>query len=208
MVRVVRGVHRNPLARCTPSEWADLKNGDEPDGIEGYVLYGFAHHDFQVGTDRFNVRTLKASDVGEAYATWFDDPVVQQFIAWRPAEDPVKELREFVAGHEARADSLLLGIFDAEGRHVANLKYEPIDLGQQTAVLGVLIGDAAWRGRGLFGEVFSTTAELLHGRFGIRRILLGVDGENAVALAAYERAGFVAVPRSDGGPVWMECLLG
>ena len=174
------------------------------DDIRSDALVGL---DITLATARFTVRTLKPTDVGDAYAAWFDDPVVQQFIAWRPAEDPVEELREFVAGHDTRADSLLLGIFDAEGRHVANLKYEPIDLGQRTAVLGVLIGDAAWRGRGLFGEVFSATAELLHGRFGIRRVLLGVDGENAAALAAYERAGFVAVPRSDGGPVWMECRL-
>ena len=182
--------------------------GDALDGIQENLPHGVAHLDVRVGTDRFTVRTLKPSDVGRAYAAWFDDPVVRQFISWRPTQDPIGELRDFVAGHYARADSLLLGIFDAEGRHVANIKYEPIDVGQRTAVLGVLIGEASWRGRGLFGEVFSVTAELIHGRFGIRRVLLGVDGENAAALAAYERAGFVAVPRSDGGPVWMECLLG
>lgn len=160
-----------------------------------------------LATPRFNVRTLKPSDVGEAYVAWFDDPAVQQFIAWRPTEDPLTDLQRFVTGHDARADSLLLGIFDAEGLHVANLKYEPIDLRRRTAVLGVLIGDAAWRGKGLFGEVFSVTAELLHRRFGIERVLLGVDDGNSAALSAYERAGFIAVRRPDGGPIWMECRL-
>ena len=186
--------------RALPDDSAGSDEGVRPEALVGL--------DIALVTARFTVRTLKPSDVGDAYVAWFDDPVVQQFIAWRPSADPVEELREFVAGHDARADSLLLGIFDAEGRHVANLKYEPIDCGHRTAVLGVLIGDAAWRGRGLFGEVFSATAKLLHLRFGIRRVLLGVDGENAAALAAYKRAGFVAVPRPDGGQVWMECLLG
>lgn len=163
--------------------------------------------DVSVATERFEVRTLKPSDVGDAYAAWFEDPVVRQFIAWRPKHDPVEELREFVAGHDARPDSLLLGIFESHGRHVANLKYEPIDRTRRTAVLGVLIGDSAWRGRGLFGEVFAATAELLHRRFRIERILLGVDGENAAALAAYERAGFVPMSREGGGPRLMECRL-
>lgn len=183
-------------------------NSDPFDGIPANPHRGLAHHVVRLDTDRFTVRTLKPSDVGEAYAAWFNDPIVQQFITWRPKGEPIAELRAFVAGHDTRSDSLLLGIFDAEGRHVANLKYEPIDLRQGTAVLGVLIGDAAWRGRGLFGEVFTATAKLLQRRFGIRRVLLGVDGENTAALAAYERAGFAAVPRPGGGPVWMECLLG
>ena len=183
-------------------------NADGLNGIQEDPVYGFTHHDVEVCTDRFTVRTLKPSDVGHTYAAWFDDPVVQQFIVWRPTQDPIAELRDFVAGHDARADSLLLGVFDVEGRHVANLKYEPIDLPQETAVLGVLVGDPAWRGRGLFKEVFSATSELLHGRFGIRRILLGVDGENAAALAAYKRARFAAVPRPDGDLIWIECVLG
>lgn len=183
-------------------------NKDALGGVQEQPIGEFAYHEVHIDTARFTVRTLKPSDVGDAYAAWFDDPVVQQFIEWRPTREPVEELRDFVAGHDARSDSLLLGVFDAENRHVANLKYEPIDLRQGTAVLGVLIGEAAWRGRGLFGEVFSATAELLNRRFGIRRILLGVDGENAAALAAYVRAGFVPAHRSDGGGVWMECLLG
>lgn len=175
----------------------------------GHVRPGvLAGLDVTLTTERFIVRTLKPPDVGDAYAAWFDDEVVRQFIAWRPTGDAVEELRDFVAGHDERADSLLLGIFDAEGRHVANLKYEPIDLQRRTAVLGVLIGDAAWRGRGLFGEAFSATAELLQVQFGIGRVRLGVEGENAAALAAYARAGFVVVPGPEDGPVWMECALG
>ena len=167
----------------------------------------FAGLDIECNTARFSVRTLKTGDVGLAYADWFKDPVVQQFIAWRPQSDAVSELREFVAAHDARDDSLLLGVFAADASHVANLKYEPIDLARRTAVLGVLIGRSEWRGRGLFGEVFTATSELLHRRFGIKTVLLGVDGANAAALTAFERAGFVSIPRTEGESLWLECRL-
>jgi RimJ/RimL family protein N-acetyltransferase len=168
---------------------------------------GFAGLDIKCNTARFSVRTLKPGDVGIAYAEWFEDPVVQRFIAWRPGSDAMRDLREFVADHDARDDSLLLGIFAANGLHVANLKYEPIDLERRTAVLGVLIGQSEWRGQGLFSEVFLATSELLRGRFGITTVLLGVDGANAAALAAYQRVGFVPVPRMEGESLWMECQL-
>lgn len=166
---------------------------------------GLSGLDIQLQTDRFAIRTLHADDVGSAYVAWFEDPVVQRFIAWRPKSDTIAELQEFVECHDARGDSLLFGIFSEDGRHVANLKYEPIDLEQRTAILGVLIGDAAWRRRGLFAEVFAATSVLLRERFGISTVLLGVDGENTAAIAAYERSGFRSISREEGADLWMEC---
>lgn len=163
--------------------------------------------DVRLRTDRLVVRTLRPEDVGSGYAAWFEDPVVQRFIEWRPSGDAIEELRTFVASHDVRADSLLLGVFTADGHHVANLKYEPVDVQQGTAVLGVLVGAPEWRGRGLFTEVFSVTADLLRQEFGIRRVLLGVDSENAAALAAYERSGFRRIDRPGSTALWMECRL-
>lgn len=198
-----------PVCRSAPrsSDGRTPVPDDIPEPKTDFRADGFAGLDVKLLTARFSVRTLKPIDVGTAYAAWFEDPIVRQFIAWRPVGDPVQELRDFVAGHDARDDSLLLGIFTVAGRHVANLKYEPIDLEQRTAVLGVLVGDAVWRGRGLFGEVFSATVDLLNHGFGIQKVLLGVDGENAAALVAYERAGFAYVPQLVVGPVWMEYRL-
>jgi ribosomal-protein-alanine N-acetyltransferase len=154
----------------------------------------------ELQTERFVVRTLLPEDVGIEYAAWFDDPVIRSYIEWRPQSDAVTELRTFVASHLERQDSLLLGVFILGGRHVANLKYEPIDLEQGTTTLGVLIGDPKWRGRGLFREAFAATVKHLHERFGIRYVDLGVDPTNAAAIAAYERSGFRRFDDSARGP--------
>ena len=165
---------------------------------------GLSGFDIRLQTDWFAIRTLHADEVGLTYVAWFEDPVVQRFIALRPKSDTLAELREFVECHDARGDSLLLGIFSEDGRHVANLKHEPIDLEQRTAILGVLIGDPAWRGRELFAEVFASTSLLLRERFGISTILLTVACENTAAIAAYERSGFYSISRVGGAYLWME----
>jgi len=176
-----------------------------------------SHRRMRVASDRFVIRTLESSDVGSDYVAWFDDPVVRSFITWRPGENPAEELRAFVGDHDARSDSLLFGVFDEQGRHVANLKYEPIDLEAGVATLGVLIGDPGWRGRGLFGEAFAATATLISSTLGVGRVMLGVDRRNIAAISAYERSGFTAVAQqgaladqtqdSGGGYLWMECAL-
>ena len=148
----------------------------------------------ELATDRFCIRTLVPEDVGNTYASWFTDRTVHEFITWRPSRDAVAELSQYVAVHYARDDSLLLGVFEPSAGHVANIKYEPVDLARQTAVLGILVGDPAWRSQGLFREVFLASSSWLKDAAGIRRIELGVDQSNVAAIAAYQRAGF----RSEG----------
>lgn len=144
----------------------------------------------ELATDRFCIRTLVPEDVGNSYASWFTDATVHDFITWRPSRDAVAELSQYVAVHHARDDSLLLGVFEPSTGHVANIKYEPVDFARQTAVLGILVGNPAWRSRGLFQEVFLASSAWLKDAAGIRRIELGVDQSNVAAIAAYERAGF------------------
>lgn len=158
-------------------------------------------------TPRFVVRTLKREDVSARYVGWFDDPVARRFISWRFHEDPYRELCEFVEHHDERDDSLLLGIFANETQHVANLKYEPIDTQHRTAVLGVLVGETAWRGRGLFAEVFAVTAAFLRRSLDVGTVTLGVHRENSAAIAAYSGAGFVEVRRTGSNGILMECNI-
>ena len=109
--------------------------------------------------------------------------------------------------HDERADSPLFGIFADETQHVANLKYESIDTQHRTAVLGVLVGETAWRGRGLFAEVFAVSAAFLRGGLDIGTVTLGVRRENSAAIAAYSGAGFVEVRRTGSDGMLMECNI-
>ncbi len=170
---------------------------------------GLAHRSVDLVSERFAIRTLKPQDVGEDYVGWFSDPVVQPFISYRLEVDAIGSLRRFVESHDSRDDSLLFGVFEPGGRHIANMKYEPIDLSTQRAVLGVLIGDQGWRGLGLFQEVFRATSRFLARNCGIEWVELGLSVRNVAARRAYERAGFTQVtgtPRGEDS-IWMECRI-
>lgn len=143
-------------------------------------------------TQRFLLRTLVVEDVSEQYREWLKDEVAQRYIIAAGSPHDLNALRAYVEERSARDDVLFLGIFTLEtNQHIGNIKYEPVDSTRGFAVMGILIGEPAWRGQLVAEEVITATASWLRDERGIREIVLGVHKKNTAAIKAYERAGFV-----------------
>lgn len=145
----------------------------------------------EMRAERFLLRPLTRADVTERYRAWLDDAAAKRHIFAAGKPHALGDLRRYVAEREGRDDVLFLGIFEkASGRHIGNIKYEPLDRKEGFAVMGILIGEPDWRGKGAAGEVLAATGKRLKDEWGIREIVLGVDKENAGAIRAYEKVGF------------------
>jgi aminopeptidase-like protein/RimJ/RimL family protein N-acetyltransferase len=148
--------------------------------------------DTVIRTERFILRPLTESDASERYLQWLSDADAQRYIYSAAATRSFEDLRQYIAERAGRDDVLFLGIFESlTGLHIGNIKYEPLDPAARFAVMGILIGDPAYRGRGVTAEVLTASAQWLRDRHGIEEIVLGVDAENTPAIRAYERIGFV-----------------
>ena len=132
-------------------------------------------------------------DVSERYLGWLRDEAVSRYIDSAHAVQTLDTIRDYVRQRENRDDVLFLGIFTAEGAHVGNLKFEPLDTARGSAVMGILIGDPEWRGRGVATEVLIASARWLRSERAIREVVLGVSLANEGAIHAYRKAGFVEV---------------
>lgn len=145
-----------------------------------------------IETDRFILRELTLADVSETYLGWLSDPVARTWIVAADESQRMADLEDYVAQRIGRADVLFLGIFDrGSGIHIGNIKYEPVNLDQGSAVMGVLVGEPTFRGKGVFPEVFGASVAWLKKECQITRIYLGVERANLPALRAYQKAGFV-----------------
>lgn len=148
-----------------------------------------------VETSRFFLRELTVDDVSARYLGWLSDSAAKKWIATAESTRGLAELREYVQKRVGREDVLFLGIFSkVDSLHIGNIKYEPILRDEGWAELGVLIGDPAFRGKRVFGEVLAASAAWLKLHRQIHRICLGVELENVPAVTAYRNAGFVAEP--------------
>ncbi len=143
-----------------------------------------------IKTQRFILRPLIESDVSERYLSWLSDDSALLFISASGEKISLDYLREYVALRKKRNDVLFLGIFTMDEEHIGNIKYEPIDSEQKNAVMGILIGEVSWRGKGVAGEVIQASANWLNYNRGISYISLGVDVKNRYAIAAYRKLGF------------------
>lgn len=144
-----------------------------------------------IATLRFSLRPLTADDATERYSAWLEDETAALYIEGAKARYAVADLRAYIEARAGREDVLFLGIFTRhDGAHIGNIKYEPISIAERHAVMGILIGDRAWRGKGVAEEVILASASFLRVRHGIATIYLGVHKEHAAARKSYEKAGF------------------
>lgn len=161
-----------------------------------------------ITTSRFVLRPLHPADATERYSRWFDDAT---FIVAGKSAHGVPELKAYIEERIGREDVLFLGIFTRDtGEHIGTIKYEPVDRDRRYAVMGILVGEREWRGRGAAAEVISASSQWLRERHGIDTIVLGVEGENAPAIRAFGKIGFrreasnklPGLPKSAFAMVW------
>jgi RimJ/RimL family protein N-acetyltransferase len=145
----------------------------------------------EIMTERFLLRELTQDDATERYYAWLHDDAAEKYISASARTTGLADLRRYVGERIGREDVVFLGIFTKDtGTHIGNIKYEPVDAKQGYAIMGILIGEPAWRGKGVASEVLKASAGWLRRNRGIGQILLGVHSDNVAAIKAYEKVGF------------------
>lgn len=147
-----------------------------------------------INTQRFQLKTLTINYVTEEYLSWFSySKNVNKHIVYAKKNANIEDLRQYVKSRENREDVLFLGIFTNSGRHIGNIKYEPINFKRKIATMGILIGDEEWQGKGVASEVIKASSIYLKESHGIKYIILGVDKTNINAISAYKKIKFEVV---------------
>ena len=147
--------------------------------------------DILIETERFLLKSLTKEDVNRHYLNWINGPNKSQYINYGNKQRGINELCSYVDERLLNESVLFLGIFIRGcGTHIGNVKYEPIDFQKGFAVMGILIGEENWKGKGVANEVIKASSIWLNSTHGIQQIILGVDARNINAIKAYQKCGF------------------
>lgn len=139
--------------------------------------------------ERIYLRQLIESDASQEYCNWLNDPEVNKFLETR--QSTIEELKEYIKKQLSDPNSIFFGIFDKEkDLHIGNLKLEPIDREKKSAVVGILIGNKYFWGKGLGTEAINLVVKYAFEELGLEKIELGVIANNLWAIRSYEKAGF------------------
>lgn len=151
-------------------------------------------------SERLEYRHLTLQDVTDEYVSWFESEDVKKFIHGAGRFMSKESLSEYINMHNNKDDSILFGVF-RRGTHIGNIKYEPIDLYERHAWLGILIGHEKNRSKGFGAEIIQATTKILRDQLGIKTIRLGVNIKNIPALKSYERIGFKKIRTKDNSKI-------
>lgn len=142
-------------------------------------------------TDRFFLRKLNINDVTDRYLNWFYDKDVIDYIEMTALKPDILMLQQYISSKSNQDNTLFLGIFNKlNNEHIGNLKFEPINADESYAIMGILIGEKVWRGKGVAAEVLTESFKWLKKNKGIDCIVLGVNKKNYAAIRAYTKVGF------------------
>ena len=145
----------------------------------------------KIESSRFIIRPLALDDVSVRYLSWFSDSTVQKEISSSRQFEALEDLRNYVHRKANKRDILFLGIFSKDiNLHVGNIKFEPIDFNDRSAVMGILIGDESYRGKRVAKEVLEACGVWLRDNLNLTHLILTVRKDHHNAIRAYESAGF------------------
>ena len=144
-----------------------------------------------IKTKRFILRPLSTKDVNERYLNWFNDKEIKKNIKSAKNQKNIYNLKAYIKKRMNKQDIIFLAIIVKKNKiHIGNIKFEPVDMNNSIATMGILIGDYNWRGKGVASEVLISCSNWLYKNKNINKIILGVDKKNISAINAYKKSNF------------------
>jgi len=153
-----------------------------------------------IKTRRFVLKPLLPRHASQIYLAWLQDSASSRYISAAKKIKQIQDLQNYIKQYSRRNNCIFLRILTKKtNNHIGNIKYHPIDFERRTAVMGILIGEPTWRGKGVAKEVLKLSAKHLQSKAKIQKIYLGVRKDNLPAIQAYQKVGFKTVGRWEDG---------
>jgi RimJ/RimL family protein N-acetyltransferase len=150
------------------------------------------------------------------YQRWISDFETARNLALAPAPMTLEAELEWYTRAASERDVVLFTIYEkATWRPIGNTDLRQIDYRNRSAGFGIMIGEAACRGKGYGTEVTRLMLDYAFTGLGLHNVLLSVYEFNAAGRRAYEKAGFKEIGRRRqcrwlAGRLWdevyMDCL--
>lgn len=143
----------------------------------------------KISTKRLLLKRLSLEHLSKEYLSWLNDSEVTKYLETR---DGCKfgELELFLKEQEKK-DIFFWAIHIKEtGKHIGNIKIDPIDETQSSGEYGILMGDKHEWGKGYAYEASIAVIDFCFKSIGLSQVTLGVIEDNIGALKLYEKIGF------------------
>lgn len=141
-------------------------------------------------TERLIIDPISLKHCNEIYLGWLNDPEVYQWLETRGSQT-MQMLKDFVQQHIAKKTNMWAIIIKSSGKHIGNVKMDPINPVHGLGEFGILMGDRSEWGKGYAKEASKKIMDFFFEKDDpLRKITLGVVEQNSAAVKLYEKLGF------------------
>lgn len=140
-------------------------------------------------TERLYLKPLSLDYMSQAYVDWMNDPEVNKYLE-SGGDYTLEKLTEYLTEVERKPKYFWAIIMKESGKHVGNIKIDPIHPIHQFGEYGIMIGDRNAWGKGIAKEASTGILNYSFKTLQLRKINLGVLSSNTLAISLYEKLGF------------------
>lgn len=132
---------------------------------------------------------IEPSDVSDEYVGWLNDPLTFRLLGTKFGQTPAK-VRQYVEG--VKPPNILCKILWKPGKrqHVGNIALQRFDPIHRNMELGIIIGTADARGRGLGHQACSLLIQHAFDHLNVHKITAGTVDDNAGMTKVFLDLGF------------------
>jgi UDP-4-amino-4,6-dideoxy-N-acetyl-beta-L-altrosamine N-acetyltransferase len=138
--------------------------------------------------EKIRLRAIEREDI-PTFVRWFNDPEVRRYLEMYLPMSKAEEEQWFEA-HLKNDSNRFFGIETAEGVLIGNVGLHSIDWKNRSAVLGIVIAEKEYWGKGYGSDAITTLLRFAFGEMNLHRIHLSAFEFNERAMGCYERCGF------------------
>jgi RimJ/RimL family protein N-acetyltransferase len=134
---------------------------------------------------------LSVDDVTLRYVAWLNDPNVNRYLESRFNEHTIDSVRDFV---QSQADNEFVHFWkileNGSSTHVGNIKLGPIEPYHLVADIGLMIGEDAYRGRGIGRQAVSLVTNYAMNTLHLAKVSAHAYEVNEASIRLFLSLGF------------------
>lgn len=140
-------------------------------------------------SDRLEIKRLTTEHVNHNYLSWLNDPEINAFLEVN-GDYTMCLLEEYVKKMYKNETYFWAIHIKATGKHIGNIKIDPINLDKNSGEYGILMGDKSVWGKGYAEEASLSVINFCFEKLELSKITLGVIEGNTRAIRLYRKMGF------------------
>ena len=124
---------------------------------------------------------------------WFSKIETKKFI--KSSYKSRKEIEIDIKKQINDKNNFFLGIYNLKKKHIGNIKFHDFDIKNNSAWLGILIGEKKYRNIGIGYKSIKLSTNFFFKKYNIYKFYLKVNTKNKIAISSYLKSGFKKIKK-------------